>query len=168
MLETVTTIKLNFKYVLCGAGNLVRTELLSEHHLQSLTLLEPQVVRLNDAYSSRQQPVQPQLPNDAYSSRQQPVQPQLPNDAYSSRQQPVQPQLPNDAYSSRQQPVQPQLPNEYHLPCLQWKTNTSLQSFRSRWILQWSTVFSRVERALNTDTHDWVEIRILMCVHENS
>ena len=114
MLETVTTIKLNFKYVLCGAGNLVRTELLSEHHLQSLTLLEPQVVRLNDAYSSRQQPVQPQLPN------------------------------------------------EYHLPCLQWKTNTSLQSFRSRWILQWSTVFSRVERALNTDTHDWVEIRILM------
>ena len=39
-------------------------------------------------------------------------------------------------------------------PCLQWKTNTSLQSSESKEMLQWSTVFSSDVSPRNTDTTD--------------
>ena len=42
------------------------------------------------------------------------------------------------------------------VPCRQWKTKISLFSSSSSLILQWSTVFSRVDKALNTDTQDCI------------
>lgn len=57
--------------------------------------------------------------------------------------------------------------NQVHSsPCLQWKTKTSLFSWRSSCSRQWSTVFSRVERALNTDTQDCQQKRMLWYGHD--